>query len=72
MGEVQVNQLVEYLSNRKSKKVILHYYSDLKRLTQHQLLALTGAIKHDSRVGVTYLQNGNQVSKVVYLREMVG
>lgn len=71
VGEVQINQLIEYLSQQKSKKVILHYYSDLKRLTQHQMLALTGAIKHDNRVGVTYLQNGKQVSKVVYLREMV-
>lgn len=34
------------------------------------MLALTGAIKHDNRVGTTYLQNGKQVSKVVYLREM--
>ena len=71
MGEVQINQLIEYLSHKKSKKVILHHYSDLKRLTQHQRLALTGAIKHDNRVGITYLQNGNQVSKVVYLREVI-
>lgn len=70
MGEVEVNQLIEYLSHKKSKKVILHYYRDLKRLTQHQMLALTGAIKHDNRVGTTYLQNGKQVSKVVYLREI--
>lgn len=71
MGEVQVNQLIDYLNHKKSKKVILHYYRDLKRLTQHQMLALTGAIKHDSRVGITYLQNGKKVSKVVYLREVV-
>lgn len=70
MGEVQVNQLVEYLSNRKSKKVILHYYSDLKRLTQQQILALNGALKHDKRVGITYLQNGKQISKVAYLRDL--
>lgn len=71
MGEVQINQLIEYLSHKKSKKVILQYYSDLKRLTQNQIFALTGAIKHDNRVGITYLQNGKQVSKVVYLREVV-
>lgn len=70
MGETQVNQLVEYLSNRKSKKVILRHYSDIKRLNPHQLLALNGALKHDNRIGITYLQNGSHISKVAYLREV--